>query len=33
MRQNAEQATIPGQTHSVDPKAHAPVLARFFGES
>ena len=33
MRQNAEQATIPGQTHSVDPKALAPVLARFFSES
>ena len=27
----AERASIPGQTHEVDPAALAPVLTRFFG--
>jgi pimeloyl-ACP methyl ester carboxylesterase len=29
---NAERRTIEGQTHMVDPKALAPVLAGFFGD-
>lgn len=29
---NAERQTIEGQTHMVDPKALAPVLARFFAD-
>jgi pimeloyl-ACP methyl ester carboxylesterase len=28
----AERQTVEGQTHMVDPKALAPVLARFFGK-
>jgi hypothetical protein len=28
---HAERQTLAGQTHMVDPKALAPVLARFFG--
>jgi pimeloyl-ACP methyl ester carboxylesterase len=29
---HAERQTLAGQTHMVDPKALAPVLARFFGK-
>ncbi|HZA20298.1 MAG TPA: alpha/beta hydrolase [Actinomycetota bacterium] len=29
---NAERQSIEGQTHMIDPKALAPVLARFFGD-
>jgi hypothetical protein len=27
---NAQYQTLPGQTHMLKPKAHAPILVEFF---